>query len=92
MRQAFKGCHNVLEQGPLALGKGGPKLVEQTAQGVGLHDAHFHEQLALAVQGQRCLLHRQPDRTGIGGIGFVAADKRAHNFGVQQSHRVPEFD
>ena len=36
------------------------------------------------------LLNRQPDRTGIGGIGFVAADKGAHNFGVQQSHRVPE--
>ncbi len=36
-------------------------------------------------------MHRQPDRTGISGIGFVAADKGAHDLGVQQSHRVPEF-
>ncbi len=35
VRQSFKGRLNFLEQGPFTLGKGGPELVEQAAQGVG---------------------------------------------------------
>ena len=57
----------------------------------------FNEQLALAVQGEGCLLrcgldthklhsrllHRQPDRSRVSCIGFVATDKGAHYLGVQ---------
>ncbi|PUE51759.1 hypothetical protein B9Z49_02845 [Limnohabitans sp. 2KL-51] len=50
--QRNQGLFNFAEQGFAGLGKGGPKLVQQTPQDVDLHVSHHH-QFALAVQGKR---------------------------------------
>ena len=36
------------------------------------------------------LLHRQPDRAGVGHVGLVAQHKGAHRLGVQQANRMTQ--
>lgn len=102
--QAFQRGLEFTEQRTLTFGKDSPELVEQPAQGIALHVAHLHEQLALPVQREgglllSCfhaheldlgLLHGQPDRTRVRGISLVACHKGTHDLGVQQAHGVAQ--
>jgi hypothetical protein len=88
----------------VALGQHFPELVEQSAQGIGLHDAKLHQLRAQPVQGKNRLLllafdgdqsrfrllDRRPDRPRIDCIGLVGAHEWAHRLGCQQFDLVAQ--
>ena len=102
--QIGQGGRQCLRQGRMALGQYFSEFIQQSPQGVGLHDPELQQLGAQSMQGQDGLLglglrrdeasvrllRRRPDGPRVGGIGLVAQHERPHALRVQQAHLVPQ--